>query len=111
MSYFNAQKNSTDDLIREAEIDTREVENKYMDTKVGGGGNWETGIDTYTLLILCIKQITNENLPYSTGNTQCSVVTSMGKKSKREGINVNVQLTHFAVRQKLTQHCKATILQ
>ena len=67
MSYFNAQKNSTDDLIREAEIDTREVENKYMDTKVGGGGNWETGIDTYTLLILCIKQITNENLPYSTG--------------------------------------------
>ena len=29
-----------------------------------------------TLLILCIKQITNENLLYSTGNsTQCSVVT------------------------------------
>ena len=46
-----------------------------MDTKggkwggVGGGGmNWEIGIDTYTLLILCIKYITNENL-YSTGNS------------------------------------------
>ena len=38
--------------------------------------NWETGIDIYTLLILCIKYITNENLLYSTGNsTQCSVVT------------------------------------
>ena len=35
-----------------------------MDTKgeSGDGINWETGIDIYTLLILCIKQITNENL-------------------------------------------------
>ena len=53
-----------------------------MDTKGGktwGDGdsgvmNWAIGIDIYTLLR--IKQITNENLPYSTGNsTQCSVVT------------------------------------
>ena len=35
------------------------------------------------------KQITNENLLYSTGNsTQCSVVTQMGRKSKNEGIDV-----------------------
>ena len=49
-----------------------------MDTKgeSGDGINWEIGIDIYTLLILCIKQITNESLFYSTGNsTQCSVVT------------------------------------
>ena len=40
----------------------------------GGGMNWEIGIDIYTLLILCIKCITNENLLYSTGSvTQCSV--------------------------------------
>ena len=34
-----------------------DVENKYMDTKGEGGGgrSWEIGIDTYTLLILCIK--------------------------------------------------------
>ena len=38
--------------------------------------NWEIGIDIYTLLMLCIKWITNENLLCSTGNsTQCSVVT------------------------------------
>ena len=38
-----------------------------------GGMNWENGIDTYTLL--GIKQITNENLLYTTGNSaQCSVV-------------------------------------
>ena len=32
-----------------------------------GWMNWEIGIDIYTLL--CIKQITNENLLYSTGNS------------------------------------------
>ena len=51
--------------------------------------NWEIGIDTYTLLILCIKQITNENLLHSSGTpTQCSVVTEMGRKYKKEGIDV-----------------------
>ena len=41
-----------------------------------GGMNWKIGIDMYTLLILRIKQMTNENLLYSTGNsTQCSEVT------------------------------------
>ena len=40
----------------------------------GGGMNWEIEIDIYTLLY--IKQIANENLLYSIGNsTQCSVVT------------------------------------
>ena len=35
-----------------------------MDIKRGwrGGMNWEIGTDTYTLL--CIKQVTNENLMY-----------------------------------------------
>ena len=32
-----------------------------------GGMNWEIGIDMYTLL--CIKQLTTENLLYSTGNS------------------------------------------
>ena len=32
-----------------------------------GGMNWEIGIDMYTLI--CIKQITNENPLYSTGNS------------------------------------------
>ena len=50
-----------------------------------GGMNWEIGIDIYTLLILCIKQITNENLLYSTGNsTQCSVVTECEGNPKKK---------------------------
>jgi len=41
----------------------------------GGRVNWEVGIDIYTLLILCIKHINNENMLHSTGNsTQFPVV-------------------------------------
>ena len=45
-----------------------DVENKRMDTKggkrggVGGGKNWEIGIDIY--MLICIKWITNKNLLY-----------------------------------------------
>jgi len=47
-----------------------------MGTKAGRRGemNWENGIDIYTLL--CIIEITNENLLYSPGySSQGSVVT------------------------------------
>ena len=52
-----------DDLIDKAEIETQiyGIENKYTDIKGerwGNGRNWEISIDIYTLLILCIKQIT-----------------------------------------------------
>ena len=61
------QKNGIDDLICK-----QKQRQRHMDTKGerrGGGRNWEIGIDTYTLLILCIKQTTNENIMYSTGNS------------------------------------------
>ena len=66
-----------------------DVENKYMDIMQESGGSgrgWETEIDIYTLLKVRLKWMTNENLLYSLGNsTWCSVVTKMGKKSKKEG--------------------------
>ena len=34
-----------------------------------------------------------------------------GRKSKKEGMYVYIELIHSAVQEKLTQHCKATILQ
>ena len=43
--------------------------------------------------------------------TPCSVVIYMERKLKKDWIYVYVQLTPFAVQQKLTQHCKAAILQ
>ena len=62
--------------------------------------NWDIGIDLY--ILLCMEQVTSENLPYSMGNsTQCSVVTQMGEECRREGICVYVQLTHFSVQQTL----------
>ena len=33
-----------------------------------------------------------------------------GRKSKRDGIYVYIQLIHFIVQEKLMQHCKATVL-
>ena len=54
-----------------------DIENTCVNTKgkIGGGMNWEIGIDVYTLLILYIRYITNENLLYNIGKyTQCSVV-------------------------------------
>ena len=68
-----------------------------MDTKgeMKSGVTWEIGIDIYTWLILSIKQITNENLLYSIGNsTQCSVVTSTGRKSKRGDMSVDIALLY-----------------
>ena len=72
-----------------------------------GGINWEIGIDIYTLLY-----IKDKNRLYSTGNyIHCSVMTFLGMESRREWIYVYVWLIDFAVQQKLTQHCKSTILQ
>ena len=64
------------------------------------GMNWEISIDMYTLL--CVKQIANENLLYSTENSpRCSVITQMGRKSEKEGIYVHTWLIHFAGQQLL----------
>ena len=69
------QKNGIDELICKAEIETQtQRTNVWIPRGKDGGLDWEIGNDIYTLL--CIKQITNENRLYSTGNsTQRSVVT------------------------------------
>ena len=51
---------------------------------ISRGDKPETGFDIHTLLY--IKQITNEDLLCSRGNSiQCSVMTCMGKDSKKSG--------------------------
>ena len=58
----------------------------------------------YTLLYL--KWITNKDLLYSTGNSgQCYVAAWMGREFGGEWIHVYIWLGHFAVHQKLSQHC------
>ena len=48
-------------------------------------------------------QVHNENLLYSTGNSMLC--------GDKQGLYVYAQLIYFALKQKLTQHCKATKLQ
>ena len=55
-----------------------DVQNKCKNTKGEEWVGWieEIWTDIYALLVLCIKELTNVNLPYRMGNaTQCSVVT------------------------------------
>ena len=55
--------------------------NLWLPRRKGKGGiNWEIGVDIYSLPY--IKQRTNKDLLYSTGNsTQYPVKTPMGKES------------------------------
>ena len=83
--YVESKKKSTNELIYETEIELQMQRTNLQlpGGKGQGGTNWEIGIDVYTLLD--IKQITNKNLLYSTGNsTQYSVMAYMGKESKKE---------------------------
>ena len=69
-----------------------DLEIKLMITKVQTWEevlNQEIWINLYTLLY--VKQITNKNLLYSTGNsTQYSVIIYMGKESEKEWIHIYV---------------------
>ena len=111
IAYMWNLKNGTNEFIYKADIETpcREQTCRYQGGE-WGGMNWEIGIDIYTLL--CVKQITNKNLLYSTGNsTQFSVPNEKEIKKMWGDIHVYIELIHFSVQQKVTQHCKAPTLQ
>ena len=65
----------------------------------------EFGTDMYTLLYL--KQITNKDLLYSTGNSaQYYMAACRGGEFEVEWIRVYTWLNPFAAHLKLLQHCK-----
>ena len=69
-------------------------------------GVWDQQIQT------TIYEINNKVLLYSTGNyIQYPVINHNGKEYEEEYVYIYVQVNHSAVHQKLTQHCKSTILQ
>ena len=52
-----------------------------------------------------MERSANRDLLYSTGNsTQYFVMFYMGKESEKEWMSVCIQLTHFLVQKKLSQH-------
>ena len=74
-----------------------------------GRMEWEFGISRCKLLY--IRWINNKVLVYSTGNyIQYPVINHNRKEYEKEYIYVCI-MNHFAIQQKLTQHCKSTILQ
>ena len=84
-----------------------DIENRLVVAKGEGRGgkDWEFGVSKCKLLNIgwihkrsyCIAQGTIFNIPWS---------SIMEKKIKK-----NVELSHFAIRQRLAQHCQSTILQ
>ena len=75
--------------------------------------NREVGTDVYTRL--CIKQITSEDLLNGTGNYLVLCGDLNGKeiqnKAKQNEDTCLPIADSLSVQQKLTQHCKATVLQ
>ena len=68
--------------------------------EIWGRINWEIGIDIYTLLY--IKQITNRNPLYSTGNS--ALYNDLYGKRTGKKVYVCVSLGCFAVQWKLARH-------
>ena len=60
----------------------------------------EIRIDIYTLL--CIKQITNENVLYTQGTLLTALWPTKWERNPKERGNVYTSLIHFAVQKKLT---------
>ena len=88
-----------------------DFENKFMVTKGGEGGNGlGFGIGIFTLRY--IESLASGDMLYSTGNfIQYSVIIYIGKESEKEWMYVYVWLNYLVIQQKLSQHCKSTVLQ
>ena len=85
-------KKFTNELIykTEVELQMQKTNLRLPGGKGEGGINWKIGTDIYTLQQY-IKQKTNNDLLYSTGNsTQYSVMAYMGKEYKKEWIYIYV---------------------
>ena len=108
-------KYGTNELIYKTETDSQTERTDLWLPRESWGGrgmDWEFGVGRRKLLHL--EWIHNKVLLYSTGNyIQYSVTNHNGKECEKEYIiYIYVyNLSHFAVQQKLTQHCKSTILQ
>ena len=85
-----------------------DIENRCVAAEgIGGGMDWEFEISRCKLVY--IEWINNNILLYSTGNyIQYPVINHNGKEYEKQ---IHAQHNHFAVQQKLTEHCKSTILQ
>ena len=83
---WNLIKNDTWELVNKTESDSKISKPNLWLPKGkhwGGGIKWEAGIDIYTPYIY-MEWMNNKDLLQSTGKSQYSVITYMGKKSEKE---------------------------
>ena len=61
--------------------------------------------------LLHLEWISNKVLLYSTGTyTQSLGIEHDGRQYEKKNVDVYVWLGHYAVQEKLTQHCKSTLI-
>ena len=119
ISYINVYIWNLERLYRWLHLQGRkrdvDVENSFVDTegKGEGGPNWESSIDIYTLLHVKQKwePETREAQRGAGWRSRGLEWGPVRGRLKREGTDVHIYLSHFVVQQKLTQHCKAIMLQ
>ena len=71
-----------------------------------------TGVGCHCLLQLCLKWITNKDLPYSTqSSAQCSVAGWMAGELGGAWVHAYVWLSPSTVHLKLSQYCQLALLQ
>ena len=86
-------------------------ENTSMVTRKGTMGRNELGDWDWHIHTTVYNVMTNKDLLYSPGNFfQYSIMTYMGNGFLKVWRYVSVQPIRFAVQQRITQHCKSTIL-
>ena len=89
-----------------------DIENRLVVAKgkgEGSGMDWVFGVSRYKLFHS--EWISNEVLLYSTGNyIQSLGIEHDGRKYEKKNVYIHVWQDYYAIQQKLTQHCKSTIL-
>ena len=104
-------KYGINELIYKTETDSQTWRTDLWLTGGRGGGrkDWEFGISRCKRL--SIGWINNKVLVYGTRNyIQYPVINHSGKEYFLK-MSLCVELSHFAVQQRLAQHCKSTLLQ
>ena len=92
------QKNGTYDIICKTYKETQ-VERTNMDTKweMRDEMDWEIGVDIYTLLILCVKQLTNGNLLRRSENSYSGLCGDLYRKEIQKRVGYMYMYSGFTL--------------
>ena len=116
MHIYGIQKDCTDEIICKTAMETQTQRTDIWTGWAGGRKEMVGCMErvTWKHALPYVKQVTNGNLLYDSGNSnQGSVMTQRGDRvgGGKEGTCIYLWLIHVDVRQKPTQYCKAIILQ